>query len=1568
MSDRGKPIWQRRHPRVIALFVAAMTAVAVGALVPPDPVLADEPVAPVVRQLLALAPDSSPTVSGEAVSFSDDGESIGYAQAPMVGPSPSRTAPVEGEPPDDFGWYQGGGYWVVDEGEGDTEPAVRYLASPNILSTHNYESQISGDGLTFVATFRAVPGSVIHECGGEDDPNAGALYWNQQVLVWQRESRDDEFDLPDLVTADPSRTTECTSLPEFYSQIPLLGVGGDDGSWSPSVSDDGSSVVFVSRASNLGVGPTDAGLSGLFVRESGVVEMVTPAGIDGDVHDAMISGDGTTIVFTSEATNLVSGETIPAGSRLVYLATRDGSSWDIELISRNSDGSPASDGEDPAEAYAVTIDDTASRAAWYIDAEDLDPALHEPEGAGEGWEPGWYLVAHDIEEEESKVVVNRQPDLTAHFLGEGLDLGDPYLSADGERLAISIHSGQVLVFDMDAALSSGDRRDARLTRRRLLGGYGPRHVAIEGAGDDYTVAFGSVARPQRGFVGHEGGALYFLGGQGIGPDISRGWHADPVDVALGAFRHDETDLEPSAAPGSVGLSRTYSSTGALGGVFGPGWMTAIDERIDVLFEDETVTLTEATGVETTFVATSPGVWASTSPRSLTLNKFVDELEESEYYAVTDPSGRKRLFGANGALSRVITPGQPTIYIDWETAPDRLAVIESSTGDAIALYDTTGYDEFGVPVAGEDGLVDVATSSDGREVTYGYVLDGPDVVLGTASRPHVVGQASGTYGTRTYEVDHGRITRITDAVDATRVRTIVENAYDRWGRVIEQVSATGDVTEFTYDQVPDDLGGLTTAPGFTTATDTHSGDQTIYEYNDRGEAIAVTDAAAEQIGRSFWGDRALTVTSRSGVTTTYTYDDARRVVEVTETAGSETRVVAEYTYWTPDTDPTAATDDRIETSTDAAGVTTTYSYTGASRQPDTVSVPCDAASADPARPCDGSGLATTSYVYDDELVTEVTDPDGVTTTFTHHGDRTVASSTTDEGGLDLTTTYDTFRPADDGWGDLGAPVATAEARRTITPTGATTFGFYDSEGRIVESRDPLYDGTTHQATIYEYWLDGGLKQVTDPSGNVTTYDVARAGDAEWSETDPDIAEVTTVTDPDGVATITKTDRSGDVVEEIVGDPGDPSSRAVTTSTYGPLGRLESTIGPDGVTTTFRYDVEGRVVETTVGPDGEDPEHTTSTVYDDWGNVVETSTPAGLDPDDDPVVMGTQHRVDAAGRTIAQIDGVGGPTADQLMTGFVYDDAGRLWRTIEHLDGDLDVDDAQVIEDGDRVTETRYTPGGRTAQVLTAPENAVSFDWSGADATKSVTTFGYDDAGRQVVVTGPDGLDALSSFDDDGRVEETITPGGLVTGYSYDAAGNLTTVTTPSGLDGPGDPATVQVDRSYTPTGQLGDRDRQLRAGHRHPSDAQLHVHPRGPDGVGDRCQRGDGDLRPRRPWQPDRAPQHRRGRRPDRGDLGLRPRGSGRGAPSSPRRGRPPGSGDGVCLRRRVRLAGHRDRPHRPGQRLRALRQRPAPGGDPHRSGSGRAGDRAVVGCSWSPGPPRRRRRRHGHDHGVGLCP
>ena len=115
---------------------------------------------------------------------------------------------------------------------------------------------------------------------------------------------------------------------------------GDGASYLSSISSDGRFVVFHSEASNLVAGDTD-GMTDIFVRDRlvGAVEQISVANDgtqlnDGNSDSASVSGDGQIVAFRSGASNLVVDDTNSTWDVFV----RDRGVGLTERVSVSSDG------------------------------------------------------------------------------------------------------------------------------------------------------------------------------------------------------------------------------------------------------------------------------------------------------------------------------------------------------------------------------------------------------------------------------------------------------------------------------------------------------------------------------------------------------------------------------------------------------------------------------------------------------------------------------------------------------------------------------------------------------------------------------------------------------------------------------------------------------------------------------------------------------------------------------------------------------------------------------------------------------------------------------------------------------------------------------------------------------------------------------------------------------------------------------------------------------------------------------------------------------------------------------
>ena len=204
---------------------------------------------------------------------------------------------------------------------------------------------------------------------------------------------------------------------------------GDDFSENPALSFDGQFVVFESDATNLVAGDTN-GRKDVFVRDRtiGTTERisVTAGGAEANQgsDEADISADGRFVAFASSASNLVAGDT--NGVNDVFV--RDRQLGTIERISVSSAGI-----EGDARSYRPNISDDGRYVVFQSAATNLVP------GDTNGWEDA-YL--HDRQSGATERVSlgdqGQEPNMDASF---------PAVSADGRYVVFSSAANNLVADD-----------------------------------------------------------------------------------------------------------------------------------------------------------------------------------------------------------------------------------------------------------------------------------------------------------------------------------------------------------------------------------------------------------------------------------------------------------------------------------------------------------------------------------------------------------------------------------------------------------------------------------------------------------------------------------------------------------------------------------------------------------------------------------------------------------------------------------------------------------------------------------------------------------------------------------------------------------------------------------------------------------------------------------------------------------------------------------------------------------------------------------------------------------------
>lgn len=312
--------------------------------------------------------------------------------------------------------------------------------------------------------------------------------------------------------------------------------------------------------------------------------------------------------------------------------------------------------------------------------------------------------------------------------------------------------------------------------------------------------------------------------------------------------------------------------------------------------------------------------------------------------------------------------------------DRLVGATGGYGFQLAL----AYDASGRPTQ--------ATASDGRRITYGY---GPTGAFAAVTDP--------TSATTTYDYDDGgRLTRVVDPDG----REVVKVAYGEDGRVLTQQFASGESTSYAYDDTA----------GTTSVTDKSTGSTVVYGHDGSGQLGSVSDPMGARASRTFDpAGNVITTTARSGATVRQAFDGSGNLT------GQEIGAAASRFVYDDQ--------DRLIEATDRVGGVIRYGYTGSSRIPSTVTDPLG---------------GVTHLVVEDGRVTQVTDPDGVTSSFTYDPAGNIVAST---DGTGATTRFE--------YEAAGRRVA------TISPLAVVERSSHDAAGRLLEATDATGGATRNR---------------------------------------------------------------------------------------------------------------------------------------------------------------------------------------------------------------------------------------------------------------------------------------------------------------------------------------------------------------------------------------------------------------------------------------------------------------------------------------------------------------------------
>lgn len=817
----------------------------------------------------------------------------------------------------------------------------------------------------------------------------------------------------------------------------------------------------------------------------------------------------------------------------------------------------------------------------------------------------------------------------------------------------------------------------------------------------------------------------------VGSQPTTGFADDPVNTSTGNFLEPEHDLVFSDAAASLRFSRMYNSLDDRTGVFGFGWSSVLDTRLEL--DDEGARFIMEDGRQITFPRAGDGwdrgvgenYWLTdVLPERLT---YVAGLPE-RVLTVTDNEGNWWAFAPTG------------IWVAAGTGPGTtVSVVRDDAGDITRLSHDRG--RFIDVEYAADRVVSVH-ASDGRRIEYLY------------DDQRRLTEVTSASGTRTYRWNDAGL--IDQVVAADGVIEVV-NTYDAKGRVTRQLTPYGRSVRFAY------LRGRVTS----VSTDDGGGANTwIADRKGRLVGIIDVDGNRQSMAYDPHGN-IVSATERDGQVTVHAYDDRGRKTRTVTPEG------ADITYGYDE-------HDRVTTVVTATGGVVEYEY-------------ANAADRNPSIIIDPVG-GRTQLNWSAGLLTQVIDPEGVQLTFSHneHGEMTAVTNAAgdtiqlvrDHAGRVTQAITAGGAVTEYRYNDQG------ELASRQDPDGAIWRFEYGAGGKVTGLIDPL-GGRTELA----YGPSGDLAVITDQLGRTITKDFDEFGnlstvtlpdDTQWTFTHDALSRLREVIDPAGGVWSREYDVNGQVTALI--DPtgvrsGVSRSREdgiatvrnafeQTTINHDEYGRPVQVKHHDGAVELISYDACGRPIELVAADGG-----LTKIERDLAGRIIAITTAAD---------QTTRYEYDACGRPVTAIDPTGGRTsltynADSRVIKMTnpagdvatteYDAVGRVIRR---------------VVPGFGVARYRYDKLGRLVGIQDHRYGQRSFQYDAAgqltkitNGVGGITTYAYDARGRLTQVTDPTGGVTRHTYTELDQIASVTDPLGRTTTAIYDPAGRQTSQTDPDG---------------------------------------------------------------------------------------------------------------------------------------------------------------------------------------------
>ncbi|MGG5314610.1 DUF6531 domain-containing protein [Enterococcus sp. AZ072] len=867
--------------------------------------------------------------------------------------------------------------------------------------------------------------------------------------------------------------------------------------------------------------------------------------------------------------------------------------------------------------------------------------------------------------------------------------------------------------------------------------------------------------------------------------MGRGLHCEfgfePINLNTGNFYLDRTDVSIPSFTSDFEITRSYNSKGAdYNSLFGRGWSFAYNEQVT---SDEKGNLYYTRTDGSILKLKKEGnKYVAPEGYDLTLSVKDKETKEADFgngkekytvkeYHITDSENQEKIFNYFGLLASQKDEKGNVTKLDYNKNA-QLTAITDPTG---ALYNVS---------MNEEGYIGSITVPNGSKLTYEY--DGTG---------HLTGFTDSTGVKTRYEYDNEGL--MTAWYDGNGTK-IIENTYDKEGRVVKQVDGTGAVSTLEYSN------------GQTHTTD-GNGNSTTYHYDKQYRTTGIDYPDGTSVSNTYDAANRLTSeTNEAGQTTSYTYDDNGNILTETRFDGA----VKQATY---------DAKNHITSEVDFDGKRTLYTYDGSGNLKaiqinDRPSTAFEVDKQGRVTSTTDSEGNTTSYGYSGAFLNKIVNPLKGTTTIDYNSHGLPVSMTNPLGGV-TTLTYDN------------------EGRKTseTTPDGQKTAYTFDGAGQVIAQTDgngftssytynavgnPLTK-TNGEGGSYSYVYDGvgNRIQMTDAEGNSTTYvydqrnrllsetdaasqtltyqrdalgrllsDTNEAGNNSTYTYDEVANQIATITDPLNQITSNTYDASGNIIKTE-----HPDGTQVIME-YDDLGQVIKSTDEAGVVSTYEYDANGNKLSETV--DG----RTTSYTYDSLGNVTQVTHPNQE--------INT-YTYDSMGNILSFTDARGKKTSYTYTKGGALETITDALGNKSSISYDGNGNQASVTDAAGYTTSTAYNGHNLPAIVTDGLGNKTTYSYnqieqitSSTDALGNQKTYSYNELGYPTAITDengnvhklsytptaqtekiekPDGTTLTNSYDALDRLVKETHSNGLVTEYDYDASDRVVHVKDNQGLD-------------------------------------------------------------------------------------------------------------------------------------------------------------------------------------------